>query len=600
MLLSGEEKENEATKLELRNTEACEPGGAGAICLILSSMSPRAPASIEILNSNFSQNEAVAGGAIVVSTDDDVQWKATCNNTDSTADLLTANPCQKFYFRRPLFVNNKAQFAGGAILATHLPHLHFSNDDSLNFKSVDKLNLETNFKRNKIGIGGYGKDIAGTAVRLNILNPKIDVSLGILIDNQPSGSSNFLPKIEIELIDGLNQRVTAGVVDSTFSVDVDSIHPENGSSIASGQVVSEAINGVATFEALALSAESGIYELVFSVDSNAVRPVQGSVFLRDCILGERYNSIGFVCESCPFETFTIYKDVPKCETCPDYARCAGNASWVPIDGYWHSSPLSVIMIQCLNEEACSYTNRTQILENKRDANLEAFLERFEETENPDFTNEEYPQCKNGYDGPLCGSCEHGYGQVNGNSCVRCTSRILAAFVVIFLAIWQLVFVGFTIRSAIVMIYDKKRLEIFDKLPNHKNTHLRLTEIQTNAESSDRNRLDQNQEMQPSPAPDTDQAAPRDIYKLRRMSFDLREFEDIDKNMDLPAKTKAAFESIRCAERLSETIKANLSLFFVFLISLFSDRHQFLPNHFHCCGYQFGMEKSNEMAFDFHE
>lgn len=276
-----------------------------------------------------------------------------------------------------------------------------------------------------------------------------------MIDDQSSGSANFLPKIQVELLDGLNQRITAGIADSAFTVRVESIDPQNDISIASRQVLAEAFEGVATFETLALSAPSGTYELVFSVDSDIVLSAKANVTLRDCVFGERYNPAGYVCELCPFGTFTLYKDVPSCEACPTHALCSGNASWIPSDGFWHSSPLSVVMFECPQRESCRYQNRTEVLESRRKTRLEAFLQRFVEMDSPQFTNAEYPQCEMGYEGPLCGSCEPGYGHTNAKTCVHCRNRGSSFAVVLVLAMWQMFLVAFTIRIALVSIKDMR-------------------------------------------------------------------------------------------------------------------------------------------------
>lgn len=152
--------------------EACEPGGGGALCLILSDVSSRVPVSIEITDTNFIENEALVGGAIAVSTGVGVNWRSVCSEDNSAASLLLAYPCRHMSFRRVLFERNKAKFVGGGLLTTHFPHLHLTNDDSLNFKTINELDLKEFFKNNTVNKDGYGPDVAGAAVRLNIITPK--------------------------------------------------------------------------------------------------------------------------------------------------------------------------------------------------------------------------------------------------------------------------------------------------------------------------------------------------------------------------------------------------------------------------------------------
>ena len=448
--------------LDPTSANPCSPGGGGAICMVLNGIANRAPATIRIYDSNFTRNTATAGGAMVISTDESVDWKSDCPTIrDQTSTLLTSDPCRNLNLRALVFRSNRARAAGGALLVSNLKHVYYSDvaeiNEDLNYQTLDKAKKRASFINNSVGNGGYGEDIAGMAVRLSIRHPIADPATGILIANQSSGQAYSLSPIEVQVLDGLDQVVTGGIVDASLGVRVNAVRLDSNGSIAAGQVVSTASNGVAVFDALSLSAFPGRYEIDFSVRGGKVESISASVTLRECRLGERYNREGFVCEACAFESFTFYVDVSRCADCPDKARCAGNASLVPTSGYWHSSPFSVIMHECFHDDACSYDSRQEILETTRSARIQEFLDRFNLEEEPVFTNEEYAQCSMGYEGPLCGSCSDGYGNADGKTCVKCNSKSVTAAVIFLLGVWQLIFLAITIRSALVSIRDMNQM-----------------------------------------------------------------------------------------------------------------------------------------------
>ncbi|GMH41546.1 hypothetical protein BSKO_09456 [Bryopsis sp. KO-2023] len=56
-----------------------------------------------------------------------------------------------------------------------------------------------------------------------------------------------------------------------------------------------------------------------------------------------------------------------------------------------------------------------------------------------YGQDEYPLCKQGSSGPLCGSCDSGYGHSTIGQCVHCASNGWARFSILFGALWTLMF-----------------------------------------------------------------------------------------------------------------------------------------------------------------
>ena len=590
---------SDADLLDPTSANPCLPGGGGAICMDLNGIADRVSATIEIRRSNFTRNVATVGGAMMISTEEDIDWKSDCPSSgDQTSTLLTSNPCRNLNLRALTFERNRAQAAGGALMVSNLRHVYYSEvaevDRDFNYQTLDKMKKRDRFINNQVGRDGYGKDIAGTAVRLGIRHPITDPTTGILIANQSSGQAHSLPPIEIQVVDRLDQVVTGGIVDAFMTVSVEAVRRDSNESIAAGQVVSTASNGVVVFDALCLSALPGRYEIIFSARVGKIEAVSASVTLRECHLGERYNSESFVCEACALESFTFYVDVDDCKDCPDNARCEGNASLIPTSGYWHSSPFSVIMHECFHNDACSYGNRHEVLEKMRNAKIQEFLDRFDQEKHPVFSNEEYAQCSAGYEGPLCGSCAGGYGLANGKTCVECSTKTSTAIVISLLGLWQLIFLAITIRSALVSGRDMKQTM------DNAQQHAAMAAAQGQSKKSR--------------SPHSTFMARRSINAAtssRSLTGDVAQTEiEVQpvRFLNTPHQTPAPVSSpsigveispsqqystdyIIAAQHVSETIKV-IYLFAVPLLqhrNAFADLCQLLPSDSHCCEYQPGVE-----------
>ena len=65
-------------------------------------------------------------------------------------------------------------------------------------------------------------------------------------------------------------------------------------------------------------------------------------------------------------------------------------------------------------------------------------------------------------GVLCGSCEKEYGHLPGGQCEECKhSKEKTAFFIALVALWTLLLLGFTIRSALSSIRDMEEMKVYD-------------------------------------------------------------------------------------------------------------------------------------------
>lgn len=161
-----------------------------------------------------------------------------------------------------------------------------------------------------------------------------------------------------------------------------------------GQVLAMVENGTAVFTILAAIGDPDTYTV------NLTAKVTGQLFLgvvsapievqlRECIAGEvnQPNRL-FGCLDCTQGLYSFNPLNETCDPCPANGNCTGEVSvkgqvirhpLVPVDGYWHSTPFSTQMHQCLSDEACEYTDRVQILQSFQNPFLIPMAQSFNQT-----------------------------------------------------------------------------------------------------------------------------------------------------------------------------------------------------------------------------
>ncbi|GMH37693.1 hypothetical protein BSKO_05566 [Bryopsis sp. KO-2023] len=254
-------------------------------------------------------------------------------------------------------------------------------------------------------------------------------------------SGEVLEPIEVVLLDSFGQpafeNVTLRMELATSGGDL-SGNPvtENGVLMSSQFVV----------EGVVLRAMPGTYNVSFSFTPNE----EGGKFLstsitivvRECVVGEVSKDDGRRCEKCKPGFFSFDTSDKNCELCPGKKATCYGSTLSPADGFWHSAPHSTDVHSCLLEEACTYDNRTEILQESSLRNG-AIID----------SGEGYPQCAQGYEGVHCGSCAPTHGKERSLRCVECgaksSSGLMCGAVMLALLIISMVYV----RS--VRVHSKK-------------------------------------------------------------------------------------------------------------------------------------------------
>ena len=421
--------------LDPESFDACHPGGGGAVCVLATQVPEQAPVEIEISDVTMTRNKAFVGGAVFAATPEEEDWIATCASEGTAVESLTSKPCKSFAISSTAFTSNKATAAGGALFVSHPASAYVDASENGRFVQLSGISpAEWNaLSANAVEKGGFGEDIATRAASLVIRRP--DVTAGaLLVEGHNSGDD--LPTIQLDVQDVFGQTVRGGISDANMSVSIDSV-------IISGQRVATAESGSVVFSKATAIGNASIHSLTFVPRDGQADVVLEQISIRQCFAGESKIEIDdtrHICDPCDQEQFGFNYSYP-CDGCPDNARCSGKAVLIPVSGYWHSTPYSPIMHECLLEEACQYKGRRKRLEAyyKESASLVP--------SQATVSNEEYPQCAEEYTGPLCGSCVKGYGHVIDGECVECRQVWLTAILIGVVCLWTLFLLVSTARAA---------------------------------------------------------------------------------------------------------------------------------------------------------
>ena len=243
--------------------------------------------------------------------------------------------------------------------------------------------------------------------------------------------------LEILVKDTFGQRIEQGLDDANLELTL-------SSEAILGDHRYKAIRGTAVIDSTQAFGVNVNKTLMIAAEENRDVYVQLDLTTRACYPGEVIQSNH--CATCAVDKYEFDPSQEKCRSCEKNARCRGGAALVPIDGYWHSTPFSPVFCKCIDQKACQYEGRTDKLmafyENasaltSRLSALDKFIEKGGQM--PDFS--EYQQCLEGYDGPLCGSCQPDYGHSHSYGCEECPQEKTTGVRLTFVAVWLFVVIG---------------------------------------------------------------------------------------------------------------------------------------------------------------
>ena len=296
-------------------------------------------------------------------------------------------------FRNTNFTENEAR-AGGAIFTNNftmisiLPDLQHEPDEridnSLGYALTEnKTQLNRSFvffEKNGVIDGGYGDRAASTPVTAFLIN--VDS-----IEHQRTEgftNSSFLSgdrlRFNVDFKDGIGQPVTFAY-DLTAYISCDEDRSKKGQSDCAhleitGQESDEVKeDGTMNFTAVRLRG-LGNQKYTLRIDYRSTSELQTldvnpsfiDVTMRPCKIGEwtvSHEKEYLICQECSSSTYNVDPEGTECQPCPENAHCESRVI-VPDDGYWHASPCSERIQGCLTSHACAFEGRSENLRDMTD------------------------------------------------------------------------------------------------------------------------------------------------------------------------------------------------------------------------------------------
>lgn len=295
---------------------------------------------------------------------------------DGSEDCTESNAqCTFVALRGTEFVDNQASSAGGAILSSDLNAIRIAcafdqSEDPLTyltqeeFEALDILNSLENVCQDWRGNAAslYGESLASYArqIRKVIRYEETEVDEEVdgnqyIVQNHRSGSQ--IPSLFLEVVDELDQGPATGAGNQTIEATMWS--PDR---LFSGAVGVRLEDGFGNFSGIAGYREAGYYRVRVDFSEDSIPSFTLLVEIRGCSIGEAAAANGTVCQPCNGDTYNFYPDRPEpgCIPCPDDARC-DSVVIRPEDGFWHSSPCSPHIQECLTRGACDASDREEML-----------------------------------------------------------------------------------------------------------------------------------------------------------------------------------------------------------------------------------------------
>ena len=398
-----------------------------------------------------------------------LNWNKSKKTTCFPA-IFGIDVCQRFLFHNVTIVRNRADYAGGIFstipdgIAVSCGH---GNDTRIGYQELIQQKNETrplrpycsDIYQNKFldGRKASGANAGTRAVYLSVEEhdgPMKRVASGdrLVLPCRDDKNESCSRELRIAVKDAFHQTIARGIEDANLELALisDSI---------TGDLRYTAVNGIAVINntnAWGINISSTL-TIVSERDRNVKVEIEFST--RGCYPGEIDH--GHVCRVCPLDQYGFIHSLQKCEACESNARCTGGAALLPDNGYWHSTPFSPVLRQCIHKRACAYQGReskldayySDVVKLSEDlALLDAYIEGGDEA--PIFSD--YNQCKEGYGGLLCGSCQSGYGHSFTGECIKCPdSGTTKGFLLFLSSVWQFLLIG--VNCAITLSSMRSRV-----------------------------------------------------------------------------------------------------------------------------------------------
>ena len=267
------------------------------------------------------------------------------------------------------FSGNEARVAGGGVFAAYSEAIRFRcsdvpPDEGLEFysekewralsllKSAD--DICPSWKHNRGKKSGPDVGTYAVAARMTVEDANRSVYESgeeWVIEGYRAGED--LPTMEVELIDGLNQRP------ATFHRPVSANLSSSSAQFLVGSIVIPIDPGNCAFRSINSFVPPGEYRLGIHFGEKLIGSIGITVKVRNCSVGESV-STGELCTDCSSTTFNFKLSANYCLPCPENGDCTSRVV-TPNEGYWHQMPCSVHLHRCLPASACESEDRSKKL-----------------------------------------------------------------------------------------------------------------------------------------------------------------------------------------------------------------------------------------------
>eukprot|EP00359_Climacostomum_virens_P007602 CAMPEP_0204901898 /NCGR_PEP_ID=MMETSP1397-20131031/3348_1 /ASSEMBLY_ACC=CAM_ASM_000891 /TAXON_ID=49980 /ORGANISM="Climacostomum Climacostomum virens, Strain Stock W-24" /LENGTH=1637 /DNA_ID=CAMNT_0052070321 /DNA_START=1200 /DNA_END=6113 /DNA_ORIENTATION=- len=358
--------------------------------------------TVVLTNNTFFNNTACSGGAVYLDgvnstfvNNTFIFNRATCKPNSGGAVKLVCDVDCKNNFTSNDFQNNSAVIGGALHWTTIVPTLQSNN-----------------FKKNS---AVYGNDFASYT------------SAVVMVDLNKNNKEGF--NLSEVIVSG--QLVTAGLVYNLVDPQGQVVASDNSSACElaaegadlTGAYRTTAKKGELTFQSFTLTGIPGTtLSLTVWCQDPAIAHLKEEFFLRSCMIGE-YQAQND-CYICPPDSYS-FDPLTPCKECSSNAKCFGNYTVVPKEGYWRLDFLSENFYECPRKASCLGP------------------------EDSDYSLT--GKCEEGYHGVKCSGCVQGYSMTGRYECSECIQNtktyVMRAFMCLLVAVFAVGSVWLSLRAA---------------------------------------------------------------------------------------------------------------------------------------------------------
>lgn len=353
----------------------------------------------------FSNNTAIKGGSIysqesTLSINSCEIKRSAAKGQGSEGGGIYSSSEKELSMNNISFYSNSAIYSGGAIQwYGKIPNLK-------------DIQFRDNF-------AGYGKDTASFACNLSLA--------GANQINSAPGQPFSIPQISIldhssNLLLNDNRSTAFLSIDIPYKLigDVNIISSNGTFNFKDTILLGPPNNVTLNITALFSSRNPKSYQI-----TDQSFTLSFEVFLRNCKIGEEFKN-NDSCIICSNGTYNLVAGA-KCESCPSGAVCQGTL--LSEKGYWRSSKISDNLIQCPNQDACLAESQTGKSGN----------------------------CKVGYEGNCCHSCQGGYMKTFLSECKKCLSKASSGAILFFILLADIILLVIMTRSSLQDAYKEQSI-----------------------------------------------------------------------------------------------------------------------------------------------